>query len=112
MQFSISKKENRLKTLEVYETGQKTALTTRMISRSCGMGNHSGISRGRRDNLDKLLASEQLMRKLDDDTYRICRLFIMSYRQPIYLLLIIRLKTYFPQGFKKFYPRSISAELK
>ena len=48
------------------------------------MGNHSGISRGRRDNLDKLLASEQLMRKLDDDTYRICRLFIMSYRQPIY----------------------------
>ena len=81
MQFSISKKENR-KTLEVKETGQKTALTTRMISGSCGMGNHSGISRGGRDNLDKLLASEQLMRKLDDDTYRICRLYIMAYLQP------------------------------
>ena len=45
MQFSISKKENR-KTLEVKETGQKTALTTRMISGSCGMGNHSGIREG------------------------------------------------------------------
>ena len=52
------------------------------------------------------------MRKLDDDTYRICRLYIMSYRQPIPSspYPTQNFSYYYPQGFKKFYPRYISAE--